>query len=196
MPLTFVTSNEHKFEEISTILKEEFDIELVRKEMDFVEFSNQSLKEIALQKARQAFEHFRIPLIVEDTGFFFAAYKNFPGTEPKRAFEALGFEGLLKLLKGKSRQAYSEAVICFFEGENSHKLFDGKFEGKIATKVVKPNAKVMPYEKIFIPKGEKRALAEMSREEKNAISHRGIATRKLGKWLKERALDDLLESIE
>ncbi len=194
MPLLFVTSNTHKFEEVEAILSG-FEISLERKEMDFIEFPSESLKEIALQKARQAFEKFRQPLIVEDTGIYFKAYSNFPGTEPKRAYEALGFEGLLKLLKGKPRTAFFHTMICFFDG-SSHYFFEGKLEGKITSSVIKPKAKVMPYEKIFIPKGEERALAEISRKEKNSFSHRAIAARALGKWLKERELDELIDSIE
>ena len=194
MALIFVTSNKHKFEEIAAVL-EQFDIELQREEMEFVEFPSQTLKEIALHKAHQAFEKFREPLIVEDTGFFFEAYNNFPGVEPKRAFQALGFEGLLKLLSGKSRKAYSKTVICYISSSNSYSFFEGEWRGKISKKVINENAKVMPYEKIFIPDGSKKAIVELSREEKNKQSHRAIAAQKLAKWLKEKALDDLVDSI-
>ena len=194
MALVFVTSNEHKFEEVSAVLKE-FDIDVVRRELDFVEFSNQSLREIALSKARQAFEKFRTPLVVEDTGLYFGAYKNFPGTEPKRAFEALGFEGLLKLLEGKKRNACFKTVFCYIAGSDSHHFFEAEWHGTIAKKVTRPNARGLPYNKIFIPKGLKKTAIELPQKEKNAICQRGIAARALGKWLKEKALDDLLESI-
>ncbi len=194
MPLLFVTSNKHKFDEVAAILGE-FDMDIKRAEMDFIEFPSQSLKEIAVHKARQAFAKFRVPLIVEDTGFFFEAYNNFPGTEPRRAFEALGFEGLLKLLGGKSRAATSKTVFCFMEHPHSFKTFEGEWRGKISKKVVKPNASAMPYEKIFIPEKGKKAVVELPRAEKNQLSHRAIAARKLAVWLKEKALDDLIDSI-
>tara|TARA_Y100000310_G_scaffold340456_1_gene436314 strand:- start:1412 stop:1996 length:585 start_codon:yes stop_codon:yes gene_type:complete len=194
LALLFVTGNEHKFDEVSAMLKS-FDIELHRKSFDFIEPPLPTLKAIALSKAEQAFEKFKVPLIVEDTGIYFKAYNNFPGTEPKRAFNALGHDGLLRLLKGKNREVFFHTVICFYEGQNAKHFFEGKLEGKATTKVIKPNANVMPYEKIFIPKGEKRSLAEIPRSEKNVFSHRAIATHKLGKWLKEKALDDLLDSI-
>jgi len=194
MALKFVTGNEHKFEEVKEVLKE-FDIEVEREELDFVEFSNQGLKEIALSKAQQAFEEFREPLIVEDTGLFFEAYKNFPGTEPKSAFESLGFEGLFKLLSGKKRLAYFKTVFCYIESMERQKFFEAEWHGSIAKKVVKPNARGMPYDKIFIPNGLKKTTIELSAKEKNEICQRGVAARKLGNWLKEKALDELIDSI-
>ena len=193
MSLLFVTGNKHKFEEMQHALSE-FDIVLRHEEMEFVEFSNQNLEQIALSKAKQAFQRFRQPLIVEDTGLYFEAYSNFPGTEPKRAFESLGFEGLLKLLCGKSRKAYFKTVICFIE-PSFNKFFEAEWHGKMASKVVKPNAKGMPYNKIFIPEGMKKTTIELSMDEKNAVCQRAVAARKLGKWIKEKAVDDLIESI-
>ena len=61
--------------------------------------------------------------------------------------------------------------------------------------MIKPTADRMPYEKIFIPNGFKKAVVEMTQAEKNAISHRAKATKKLGEWLKETALHELLDSI-
>jgi XTP/dITP diphosphohydrolase len=194
LPLYSVTGNQHKFEEMQAVLKE-FDVELKREKMDFVEFSNQSLEQIALSKAKQAFEKFRVPLIVEDTALYFEAYKNFPGTEPKSAFNSLGFEGLLRLLRGKKRGAYFKTVICYIESDSLHRFFEAEWHGKIATKVTKPKARGMPYDKIFIPEGMKKAAIELPLEEKNRVCQRGIAARKLGKWLKEKALGDLIDSI-
>jgi non-canonical purine NTP pyrophosphatase (RdgB/HAM1 family) len=194
MTLLFVTSNKHKFDAVSEILGE-FELEIKRGEMDFIEFPSQTIKEIAVHKARQAFAEYRVPLIVEDTGVFFEAYNNFPGPEAKRAFEALGFEGLLKLLGGKSRAATLRTVFCFMERSDSFKTFEGEWKGKISKKVVKPNANVLPYEKIFIPEKSKKAVVELPKEEKNQLSHRAVAARKLGEWLKEKAIDDLIDSI-
>ncbi len=191
--LLFATGNRHKFEEVSAVLAK-YGVELEQKKLDFQELSSSSQKKIVLDKAKQAFAKFKRPLIAEDTGIYFEAYKGFPGTMPKRAFESLGYEGLLALLKGRERNACFLCTICFFDGEKHH-FFEGKLEGKIASKVIKPSANVMPYERIFIPKGSKNALVEMSRHEKNSISHRGKAARALGEWFKEKALHDLVDSI-
>ncbi len=180
--IIFVTSNRHKFLEVKAVLKR-FGIGLVRRKFNFVENDSTSLRAEAANKARQAYAKFKKPLIVEDTGFFFRAYKGFPGMQSRRIFEAIGYDGLFRLLRGKSREAYSAVAVCYISGPNKIHTFTGKMHGTITTKVIRPNSDVMPYEKIFRILGEKRTLSEMSREEKNAISHRAIAARKLARFL-------------
>ena len=183
--LLFATGNRHKFDEVSKVLAE-FGIELGQEKMDLVEIPSDSLEEIALHKAKQAFAKLKQPLIAEDTGFFMEAYKGFPGTNPKWVVERIGLEGILKLASGKSRKGYFQTVICFIESPESYRFFEGKMHGKLSKKIINPNADTMPYNKIFIPDGDKRVLAEMSEKEKLSFLQRTIATRKLGKWLKEK----------
>lgn len=194
MPLIFATENKHKFEEIAAIF-EEYDISLQQHKMELQEISSSSAREIALYKARQAFQELKQPLIVEDSAVYFTAFKDFPGTMPKRVYLSIGFPGLLKLLEGKKREACFLSTICFIESHDTYKFFEGKWEGRIIKKVIKPKADRMPYEKIFLPKGSKKAVVEMSREEKNDISHRAAAARALSEWLKERSLHELIETI-
>lgn len=191
--LYFVTGNNHKFQEVSSVLAG-YGIELKQHPMNLLEPESGKPREVALHKAEQAFAKLRQPVIVEDTCIYFKAYKDFPGTLPKKMFLSLGYDGFFRLLKGKSRAAFCLCTICFKDNED-HYFFDGKLEGKITEKVVKPKANVMPYERIFVPKGSNKVVAELSRKEKNSISHRGIAARKLGEWLKEKTLHELIDSI-
>ena len=62
------------------------------------------------------------------------------------------------------------------------KTFSGKLSGKMTERVHDADKDVLPYEKIFMPKGHKVTLSAISREEKNTFSHRGIATRKFAEW--------------
>ncbi len=194
MPLVFATGNRHKFGEIAAVLAG-YGLGLQQHKTELQEISSNSPREIAMHKAQSAFAELRTPLIVEDTAVYFTAFKDFPGTMPKRIYESIGFRGMLKLLEGKSRNAFFLCTICFIESENTQRFFEGKLEGKIAKRVIKPKADRMPYEKIFIPKGSKKAIVEMPLEEKNAISHRAIAAKKLAEWLKERSLHELIETI-
>ncbi|MBN2067584.1 MAG: RdgB/HAM1 family non-canonical purine NTP pyrophosphatase [Candidatus Diapherotrites archaeon] len=192
--LTFATGNSHKFQEIKAICQE-YGIELRQEKLELEEISSLDAKKIALHKARQAFEILKQPLIAEDTGFYFKAFKGFPGTMPKRVYESIGYAGILKLLKGENREAYSQCTICLMESPENYKFFEGRLEGSITEKVVKPKADVMPYERIFTPQGYKKAMGELSRKEKNEISHRAIAARKMAEWLKEKAIHGLVDSI-
>ena len=177
-PLLFVTSNRHKFNEVRKVLAE-YGIPLKQRHMDFIESSTLSIGEEARRKAKTAYEKYRQPLITEDTGFYFRAYKNFPGSNAKEMFNALGFDGLFRLLDGKPRSAFAKVAICHISSKGKYKTFTGKLEGKIAERAYRPSGHRMPYEHIFIPRGRKKPMVQMTRTEKNKISHRALAARKL-----------------
>ena len=87
------------------------------------------------------------------------------------------------MLEGENnRQAQFRTVICLILGENEY-LFEGIVKGRIALQ--KSGAEGFGYDPIFIPDGYRKTFAEMPIEEKNKISHRGLAIEKLTKFLKE-----------
>lgn len=189
----FVTTNKGKFELIQRVLQE-YGVSLEQKKIELTEPESDSLKEIALEKARQAFEKIRQPLIVEDTGFYLEAFKGFPGQHSKWVFQKIGFQGFFKLLAGKSRKAFFHTVICFIDSGGPH-IFEGRWQGKVTTKAAKKKAPSLPYSRIFMGKGETKTSIEMSAAEKDKKTQRGIAAHALGKWLKEKALSEMIDSI-
>jgi len=180
MELFFATGNKHKVNEVQLLLGKK--LEIKQKNLKINEPKLNSIQKIAESKAKQAFKKIGKALIAEDTGIYFTALKNFPGTEPKRQFEELGFEGILKKLKGKKRNAFFITVICFTDGKTT-KTFIGKLKGRITEKVFLEKKDVLAYEKIFVPQGKKKVLAFFSRKNKNRFSHRAKATKKLKKFL-------------
>ncbi len=179
--IILVTKNEHKIEEITQILEKE-KIKVKPKRMSLQEPDLGSLEAIAKEKARQAFELTKKPVIVEDTGIYFSAYNKFPGTHAKRIFLGIGLTGLIALLKAKkNKKGYFKTIICYYNGR-VYKTFCGKLNGEFLTKPRKPKAKRLPYEKLFKPINSKKTLVEMSKKEKNKISHRAKATNKFAKW--------------
>ena len=179
--LILVTGNKHKYEEIKDILGKP--IKLTQKNLAIEEPDLNTIEDIARYKAKQAFSKLKKPIIVEDTGVYFSDYKNFPGHLAKRVFEGIGFNGLLALVKaGKKKQGYFKTIICY-KDKKQEKLFSGIMQGKLLTKLRKEHADRLPYEKLFVPKGKNKAISEMSKAEKNKISHRAKATVKLKKFL-------------
>lgn len=176
-----VSGNLHKFSEMSKILKQHGIKLKLKKGLKIIEPDADSLEESAEFKAKQAFEQLKKPLIVEDTGVYFSAFKDFPGIYPKRMFLSLGFEGLLKLLEGKKRTGYFKTVVCFIDSKQS-KTFSGKVFGRFDERVHNLKKNVLPYEKIFIPKGYKVTMSDIPRNEKNTFSHRFQATKKFAEW--------------
>jgi len=181
----FSTANKHKVLELSKILsKEGIKVRQIKVEMQEPDLS--SIEEVAEIKAKQAFAAIRKPVIAEDTGVYFSAYRNFPGHLAKRVYLGLGFKGLLALVKAaKNRKAFFKSVICFTKDGKRFHSFSGKLGGVLLSRVVKLQKDRLPYEKIFRPKGFKQALAELSIEEKNRVSHRAIAARKFAAWAKK-----------
>jgi XTP/dITP diphosphohydrolase len=176
MKITVCTGNKNKFQEITDIL-DRYDIEAEHVEMDFNE-NGSSLEEIVVSKAKQAFQRIGKPLIVDDTGVFFRAYRDFPGHRAKRVFKINGFEGIFRALDGRPRDAYFRCLICYID-KKEIKVFEGVLEGTITHHVYEsPGYDEFPYVKIFIPSGQEKPLSMLRHEEKSKIDHRGKAIKK------------------
>ncbi len=181
--IIFVTSNKHKLEEMNLLLAE-FDIELVQEgAINYIEDKEKEMKEICESASSYLAKKIEREVIVEDTGLYFEAYNNFPGAQPKFVFNSIGFEGIFRLLEGKSRKAYFKTVIGYCKPGESPKTFEGVMHGEMTNKVFSPDKDAMPYDHIFVPDGHDRAIVEMSLEEKNSFSQRAKATRSLGEYL-------------
>ncbi len=98
-------------------------------------------------------------------------------------FQSLGYEGLLKLLAGKRRDAFFISCVGFCLPNHEPKVFDGRLDGRITMIPYHLDRDVMPYERIFVPKNSVRTISAMSREQKNKISHRAKAFEKLAMYL-------------
>lgn len=152
--------------------------------MEYEENHDVSLEEIAGSAAKKLADTLNKPVVVEDTGLFFAAYDNFPGALPKLVFETLGYKGIFKLLAGKTKAAYFKTVAAFCQPGAPPVLFEGVMPGEITQEVHNKDKDVMPYDRIFIPAGETKTISGMSLAKKNTFSQRGKAFRKFGKYIK------------
>ncbi|MFH1224217.1 MAG: non-canonical purine NTP pyrophosphatase [Candidatus Diapherotrites archaeon] len=179
------TENKHKVREIGEILAR-CGVKLEQKKIKISEPHEGSLEMVACEKARQAYEQLKEPVIAEDTGIYFGAYKDFPGVMAKRVYLQLGFKGLVALVKAaEDKNAEFRTAICFKwgAGKEEQKCFSGSCKGRLLDKVVLPEKDRLPYEKIFVPEGYEKAMVEIPVGEKNRISHRAKAAVALGKWL-------------
>ena len=183
MKILIVTGNKDKYSEISSILRE-YHIESEQANME-VDEKGESLEEIAKLKAKEPYSAIKKQLIVDDTGVFFLACGNFPGHKAKRVFQKIGFDGLMKSLDGKKRDAAFRTVICYTDGVET-RLFKGEMKGAIIEKPGPEARSGLPYERIFVPQGKDRTVSAMTTNEKNKISHRAAATRKFAGWFVSR----------
>ncbi len=122
-------------------------------------------------------------MIVEDTSLYLNALNGLPGPLIKWFLEKIGTVGIYNLVnKMKKYEAEAKCIIGY--ASNNRILF---FEGSVKGKITKPKGKKgFGFDSIFIPIGYKKTFGEMKREEKNKISHRGIAFKKLKLYLKNK----------
>jgi XTP/dITP diphosphohydrolase len=184
MKIAFVTTNKHKFEEVRRIFSE-FGIDTEQATIDCPEPEG-SVDSIAKHKARFAADALKKPVVAEDTGIFFEAYDDFPGSRPKFVFHGIRYDGIMRLLEGKKRDAYFKTAAAFCEPGKDPVIFEGVMKGKITEKIFDKEKDVQPYERIFVPEGHDVTTSAMTREEKNIISHRAKAFRKLGEYLSKK----------
>jgi len=183
MVLTLVTTNKHKFEEITDILKP-FSIELSWLNRKYDEDNDYAIQEIAKMAAKKLADELKTPIVLEDTGLFLEAYPGFPGPGPKFAINTLGYKGFFKLLQGESPNAYFQTFAAYCEPGKEPLTFEGRMDGYFIDEIRNPNKDMMPYDHFFVPKGYgNKTLSEISMQEKSSISQRGEAFRKLGEYL-------------
>ncbi len=184
MKIVFATNNAHKLSEVSSLLGAEYEIVTPRDcgiTEDIPETAD-SLEGNALQKAHYLRSKTGLDCFADDTGLEVEALGGAPGVRSARyATDGHDFEAnnrlLLKNLSDKeSRKARFRTVIALLQGDKEY-LFEGVVEGEIATE--HSGAEGFGYDPIFCPEGQERTFAQMSTDEKNEISHRARAVRKL-----------------
>lgn len=186
--ILFISSNIGKIKEVKLCLKN-FGVEVIGKVLKLPEIRSLSLEEVAKEKAKLAIKKFKKPLIVEDTGIYFEAYKNFPGVNSNFIIKSIGFEGIFKLLENKSRKAYFKTALAYCKPNKKLKVFTGICRGRITKKVRGKIDLELPYDNIFIPEGEKMIFSEMSKRKKERYSHRAKALRKFAEWFNSTKVD-------
>ena len=194
MKLIFATNNQHKVDEIRSVLGNSF-IEIITLreagiDIDIPEPFD-TLEENASNKSRTIYEMKKtdreiIGCFSEDTGLEVAGLNGEPGVKSARyAGEVRSFdrniEKLLKKLEGvANRKAKFRTVISLII-DSKENLFEGICDGTIG--FAKKGEGGFGYDPIFVPDGSMHTFAEMTMEEKNHFSHRKKATDKLIAYL-------------
>ncbi|MDE1823273.1 MAG: RdgB/HAM1 family non-canonical purine NTP pyrophosphatase [Candidatus Micrarchaeota archaeon] len=178
MDTYFVTSNRNKFREVERILG----MKLKRYDASIKELQSMDVEEVAVDKARKAYAKLHRPVIVEDTGLKIISLKGFPGALSSWVENTIGNRGICDMVKGKKRDAYAETCAVYFDGKRI-RAFTGRTYGTIMRTQKGMNG--FGWDCIFRPKGSGKVYAEMSIDEKNRVSHRGKAFRKLRKYVRD-----------
>jgi XTP/dITP diphosphohydrolase len=181
--LYMVTHNDRKFLEASLILKP-YGIELQQIKAEKLEVQDEDVVRIAEVAARHAYEQFRVPLIVDDSGLYIEALNGFPGPYSSFFLEKVGLSGVLKLLSGVTNRRACFRTGLAYADEEGVRTFVGEVCGSIAESPRGSGG--FGYDPLFVPEGHSRTFAEMSVEEKDSMSHRGRALRAFAEWYLKR----------
>jgi len=185
----FVTGNIHKFNEVSNLFKQD-DVNYTLKQMDIktIEIQADTIKEVALFKLNSVKEKIINSFFVEDAGFFVdSPLKGFPGVYSSYVLKKIGNKGILKLINDyDNSRAHFSAIIClYFKPLNKIFSFEGNIKGKVSKSIRGKGG--FGFDPIFTPElNPNKTFAEITTEEKNKISHRGQAVKKLIQFLKKK----------
>ena len=187
--LVFATNNDHKLRELREILSSEFEL-LSLNDIgcnDEIPETGPTLEINAAQKSFYIWNRYGINCFADDTGLEVEALMNEPGVYSARyagedrSATANMLKVLEKLAGETNRKARFRCVISLVTG-GVEKQFEGVVEGRILTKG--QGEAGFGYDPIFMPDGYHVSFAEMAADEKNLISHRGRAVKKLIDYLK------------
>ena len=192
MKILFATNNAHKLAEVQAVLGDAYTLVTPRDcgVTEEIPEEQETLEGNASQKAHYLHDRTGLDCFADDTGLEVEALGGAPGVHSARyATDGHDFAAnnrlLLRNLAGEeNRRARFRTVISLILNGEEH-LFEGRVEGRILDR--ETGHEGFGFDPLFVPDGCERSFAEMSAEEKNAVSHRGRAVRKLAAWLHENA---------
>ncbi|HQV84754.1 MAG: RdgB/HAM1 family non-canonical purine NTP pyrophosphatase [Chitinophagaceae bacterium] len=188
MKLIFATNNQHKIDEIRSVLGKKIEIITLKEAGINIDIPEpyKTLEENASGKSKTIFDITATNCFSEDTGLEVNELNGEPGVKSARyagegrSFDA-NIEKLLSNLSGKSDRTARFRTVISLLIDGTETLFEGICEGRIIEK--KRGLQGFGYDPVFIPTGSDKTFAEMDIVEKNRFSHRKKATEKLVAFL-------------
>ncbi len=176
-----MSSNINKYKEFESFLGIH-DIKISFLKSSLMELQSDSIVEIGINKALNAYDKFRKPVLIEDDGIFIDVLNGFPGPYSSYTFATIGNKGILGLLgPSKIRSAYFRSVIVFYDGIELC-IFNGSVKGTISSTIKEGG---WGFDGIFIPHGSKKTFSELNKlGQKINHSHRTKSLLKFIKWFK------------
>lgn len=193
MEIIIATHNQGKFEELSTLLKTDSILFRSLKEFKIgdIDETGTNYIENAILKAKTVVMKTSLPAIADDSGLEIYALNGFPGLRSARcagvgASDETRVDFILRKMNGvKDRRARFISTIAFIRPDflKFPTFFISYCEGEILTESRGKASPGLPYDSIFYYPEYGRTLAEISKEEKHAVSHRGDAGCSMQKFL-------------
>lgn len=167
MKIYFATRNKGKVNSVSSVLSK-YGIEVVHYPLELPEPRSYDLRKIAKEKVLFAYEKIRKPCIALDSGFYIHSLNGFPRTYVNFALETIGIDGILQLVKGKSRDCEFRNCLAYLDETLTEPIcFESSIMGTLSDS---PRGEMRDYYwselfLVFTPRGANKTLAEMSLDE-------------------------------
>lgn len=190
MKILFTTHNNHKLEEVKSLLPDNFELSSlvdINFTDDIIEHGS-TIEENAHIKSQFIYDQLGLDNFSDDSGLEVEALQQAPGVYSARYAgnqknDLDNINLLLKNLEGiQNRNARFKTVISLCI-KGKYTQFTGIVNGTIAQKPL--GSQGFGYDPIFIPNHSNRTFAEMNRSEKSALSHRSIALNQLVEYLNQ-----------
>jgi XTP/dITP diphosphohydrolase len=200
MKLVFASNNKNKVREISEILDNKISI-LSLADVNILEDIPEDeplIEGNALFKARYVYNATGLNVFADDTGLEVEALNGLPGVHSARFAgenkdSSANIAKVLEMLKGAvNRKARFRTVIALIL-ERKEYLFEGTISGTIIDE--KRGSEGFGYDPVFIPDGKELTFAQMPLNEKNKISHRALAFKKLMEFLHQYTNTDYKQNF-
>lgn len=190
MKLVFATNNPNKLKEMKLLLPQSIEL-LSLKDIgcdDQINETGKTIRENAYVKSRYIYEKFGMNCFADDTGLEVQSIGGRPGVYSARfAGPACRSEDniqkVLAELKGTDNRKANFRTVISMIIDGHETIFEGIVDGVITE--IPEGENGFGYDPVFLPDGFNQTFAEMTDQEKNSISHRGIAVRKLVSYIDE-----------
>lgn len=188
--LVFATNNAHKLEEVSAMLDGQLTL-LSLADIgctDDIPETGVTFEENAKQKSDFIVSNYQLDCFADDSGLEIDVLNGEPGVYSARYSGSRDMDANIALVLEKmagtsDRKARFRTVISLAIHNEQH-FFEGSVEGNIIAE--ERGVAGFGYDPIFIPDGYEQTFAEMTADQKNQISHRAVAVKKLVEFLKSR----------
>ncbi len=181
--IRFVTTNEGKFREVSALLRVR-GIQIERLDRPYPEIQADRLDDVVEYAVDSLAAKVDGEFFVDDSGLFVEALGGFPGVYSSFVYRTIGAPGVLRLMDGVEFRAARFETVIGLHRQGKTQLVRGACRGVIAREAGGSGG--FGFDPIFVPEGHGKTFAEMTTDEKNAVSHRGNAARALAAVLERR----------
>ncbi len=162
----FVTSSKRKVLSLQSTLSK-FMIDVKQVDIELPEIQNINVEEVAIEKAKYAFQKIKKQCVVQDSGFYITSLNGFPGALVKLTLSTIDVEGMLKLTEGKSKTCEFRECLSYIDKNIKQPIcFTHSVKGTVSESILGEvkNDSSRLYQ-IFIPENMNKTIAQMSVEE-------------------------------